>query len=137
LSLGGACQCGAVRIATDVAPLTIRACWCRDCQKLAGGGAIHNAFFKTEDVVIEGDVRWHDVVADSGNRLARGFCSGCGTPLLTQSHVRRHLIGVRVGVFDDTSELAPHLVIWTDSAPAWARIDPDLPTANRQPPPVA
>lgn len=137
MSRTGACQCGAVRISAAAEPITTRACWCRDCQKLTGGGAAHNAFFRTGDVTIEGDVRWYDVPADSGNMLSRGFCPTCGTPLFAQSRVRPHLIVVRIGVFGDTDQLGPQSLIWTDSAPAWARLDPELPKADRQPPPIA
>ena len=137
MSRTGACQCGAVKISAAAEPITTRACWCRDCQKLTGGGAVHNAFFRTEDVTIEGDVRWHDVPADSGNMISRGFCPTCGTPLFAQSRVRPHLIVVRIGVFGDTGQLGPQSLIWTDSAPAWARHDPELPQAERQPPPIA
>jgi len=86
---------------------------------------------------VEGEVRWHDLLADSGNGLARGFCPNCGTPLLAQSHVRRHLIGVRIGVFDDLEGLGPRSLIWTASAPHWAQLDPGLPREERQPPPIA
>ena len=137
MSLSGTCQCGAVHVSTAADPITTRACWCRDCQKLAAGGATHNAFFKAEDVAIEGEVRWHDTPSDSGNILSRGFCPQCGTPLFAQSHARRHLIAVRIGVFGETDKLGPQSVIWTDSAPAWAPLDPALPKAERQPPPIA
>lgn len=137
MSLAGSCRCGAIRVTTSADPLTTRACWCRDCQKLAAGGPTHNAFFKTEDVAIEGDVRWHDVRAESGNMLARGFCPDCGTPMFAQSHVRRHLIVVRIGVFDDADDLGPRSIIWTGSAPSWASFDPELPTLEGQAPPLA
>ena len=137
MSLSGSCQCGAVRISTAAEPISTRACWCRTCQKVAAGGPTHNAFFKTDDLAIEGEVRWHEVAADSGNTLSRGFCPTCGTPLFAQSSARTHLIVVRIGVFGDTAELGPRSVIWTDSAPHWAQIDPDLPVSEKQPPPVA
>ena len=136
MSREGSCQCGSVRITAHADPLTTRACWCKDCQKLTGGGPTHNAFFKTEEVEIVGDIRWHDVEADSGNMLSRGFCPNCGSPLAVQSHARRHLIGVRIGAFDDNDDLGPKSMIWTDSAPAWAHLDPDLPRTDRQPPPL-
>lgn len=136
MSLIGSCQCKAVTITASADPITTRACWCRDCQRLAAGGATHNAFFRTEDVNVDGIVRWHDLTAASGSGLARGFCPECGTPLLVQSHVRRHLIGVRIGVFDDTAALGPQAIIWAGSAPAWAMLDPALPTTDRQPPPL-
>jgi len=136
LSRHGSCQCGAVQITVTADPITTRACWCKDCQKLTGGGPTHNAFFKTEQVEISGQVRWHDVEADSGNMLSRGFCPTCGSQLLVQSHARRHLTGVRIGAFDDNSDLGPKSMIWADSAPVWAHLDPDLPKTERQPPPL-
>jgi len=136
MSLSGGCQCGAVRITAATDPISTRACWCRTCQKIAAGGPTHNAFFRTEDVAIDGEVRWHEVAADSGSTLSRGFCPTCGTPLLAQSSARKHLIVVRIGVFDETAQLGPASVIWTDSAPQWAQLDPALPNHARQPPPV-
>lgn len=136
MTLAGSCKCGAVRITTQTDPIVTRACWCRDCQKLTGGGATHNAFFRTEDVAIEGEVRWHDVESDSGNTLSRGFCPKCGCPALVQSHARRHLIGIRIGMFDNTDALGPKSMIWIDSAPSWAHFDPEMPTEARQPPPL-
>lgn len=136
MSRAGSCQCGAVRITALADPFVTRACWCRDCQRLSGGGATHNAFFKVEEVAIEGEVRWHDVRADSGNTLSRGFCPQCGNPLLARSNARPHFIGVRIGVFDDREGLGPKSVIWAASAPSWAHHDPDLPRSERQPPPL-
>jgi hypothetical protein len=55
---------------------------------------------------------------------------------LVQSHVRRHLIGVRIGAFDDTDAFAPQQLAWTASAPSWACLDPSLPRSEGQPPPA-
>lgn len=137
MSLAGACQCGAVTVEARGDPLTTRECWCRDCQKLAAGGPTRNIFFHSADVTIAGPVKAHDVMPDSGNPLERGFCGECGTPVYSQSHVRRHLITLRIGLFDDTSALGPQSAIWTASAPAWAKLDPALPQVERQPPPLA
>ena len=37
---------------------------------------------------------------------------------------------------DDPTIIAPQMNIWTDSMPAWGRIDPDLPSLPGQPAPV-
>jgi hypothetical protein len=137
VSRSGSCQCGAVTVATTAEPFHRRQCWCKDCQKLAAGGPTHNAFFKAEEVAFAGPVKSHDVLAASGNHLERAFCGECGTPLYAQSHVRRHLITVRIGLFDEPESLRPQSIIWTESAPSWAHLDPDLPHTERQPPPAA
>jgi hypothetical protein len=136
MTLTGACFCGAVTVRATADPLTVRACWCRDCQKLTAGGPTHNVFFASEAVTIAGELRWHESVPDSGTPLSRGFCPACGTGVAVQSHARRHLIGIRLGMFDQPDALAPRSIIWASSAPTWARLDPALPTEDRQPPPL-
>ena len=137
MSLDGACRCGAIRVTAAAEPMTTRACWCTDCQMIAAGGPTHNVFFRSEDVTIDGPIRWQDVMPASGVTLARGFCPECGTPVASQSHARRHLITLRIGIFPDRETLGPASVIWTDSAPKWATIDPAVPQVERQPPPLA
>ena len=133
----GHCLCGAVRLRADAAPLLSRLCWCRLCQSLAAGNATVNVVFPSDKVAIEGEVRCYESVAESGNRMERGFCPACGTPLFSQSDARPHLLIVRAGALDDPELLAPQGTIWTDEAPGWAHIDPDLPQFPRQPPPTA
>ena len=118
----GGCLCGAVRIAVSADPLLTRLCWCRLCQSLAAGNATVNVVFPSDKVTVEGEVRW--------------FGPACGTPLFSKADARPHLLIVRAGALDDPELLPPQGTIWTDEAPAWAHIDPDLPQFPRQPPPV-
>jgi hypothetical protein len=137
VSAAGGCLCGAVTFTTDRAPVIVRQCWCRDCQRIASGGATTNAFYPADAVRIAGTLAFHSKPADSGPLLERGFCPTCGTHVTTQSEARRHIIGLRVGTFDAPADFAPSQVIWTASAPSWARIDPALPAVERQPPPLS
>ena len=132
----GGCLCGAVRIAVSADPLLTRLCWCRLCQSLAAGNATVNVVFPSDKVTVEGEVRWYDSRAESGNAMSRGFCPACGTPLFSKADARPHLLIVRAGALHDPELLPPQGTIWTDEAPAWAHIDPDLPQFPRQPPPV-
>jgi hypothetical protein len=136
MSLSGACYCGAVTVAAAADPLAVRTCWCTDCQKLTAGSPTNNVFFRSEDVTLAGELRWYDGTADSGQVLARAFCPACGTAVAVQSHARRHLIAIRLGMFDQRDALAPAAIIWAASAPAWAQLDPALPATDHQPPPA-
>ena len=127
----GSCACSAVTLEATADPISTFACWCKDCQKLTTGGAAHDAFFRSEDVSWSGPVKWHEVMPASGTPLARGFCAECGTPILARSTSDRPFVVVRIGIFDDTSALAPQQTIWTTSAPTWAHIDPGLPSRER------
>jgi hypothetical protein len=64
-----------------------------------------------------------------GNR----FCGTCGTQLFSEARENIEYMVVRVGTLDDADGIVPDIVIWTDSAPAWARIDPAMTAYPRQP----
>lgn len=133
MTITGGCLCGAVRYEIEAEPVVIRTCWCTDCQKFAAGNATVNVVFPAEAVAIVGELTGYASVADSGNRMRRGFCPTCGTPVTTGSEARPHLLGIRAGTLDDPETGKPHMTIWTKSAPSWAAIDPRLPAHETQP----
>jgi hypothetical protein len=133
----GGCLCGAVRYSASAEPLVVRACWCRVCQYFAAGNATINLAFPSEAVTIRGELRDYPSAADSGHRMHRRFCPACGVHVTSEAEERPHLVIVRAGTLDDPALAAPRGVIWTKSAPSWARIDPELPRFEGQPPPPA
>lgn len=134
MSAGG-CLCGAVRVEITGDPVTVRACWCRDCQYWAAGNATVNAVYRRADLDISGDVAWYESDAASGNRMRRGFCPACGTALFSGNTARPDFLILRAGAHDNPSAVPPQMTIWTGSAPTWAVIDPALPAFEAQPPP--
>jgi hypothetical protein len=122
----GGCACGKVRYQAASDPIATRICLCRDCQRMTGGAGTVLAFFATDTVKIEGETGDFVSTADSGNIMHRRFCPECGTPLFSGAEVRPHLTGIRVGSLDDPSSVTPQAIIWTQSAPAWAHLDPNL-----------
>ena len=137
LPITGGCLCKAVRYSVSAPPLLVRQCWCRDCQFWASGSATVNIVFATDAVSLTGGLTHFVSIADSGNRMVRGFCPSCGTPVTSAAEARPGLIILRAGTLDDPSLAKPSLSIWTESAPLWAHHDPHLPTTPRQPPPIA
>jgi hypothetical protein len=96
-----------------------------------------NAAFESRHVMITGELRRYASIADSGNKLQRGFCPTCGTPVTSEAEIRPHLIFLRAGTLDDPSIVSPAVNIWTRQAPQWVHLDPDLPQVAGQPPPAA
>ena len=129
----GGCRCGAIRYTLSAEPLATRVCWCRDCQYWALGNAAVNIMVPRAAVAVTGTPRHYDSVADSGNAMRRSFCGDCGTHLLSESSGNLLNMVVRVGTLDDAGGIAPTVVIWTASAPAWAHIDPTLQAFPGQP----
>ena len=133
----GGCLCKAVRFEVHAQPLAVRTCWCRLCQYLGAGSATVNVCFPAEALKVTGEVRWFAGVADSGNKMQRGFCPTCGTQLFSNAEPRPHLTFIRAGALDDPNIAAPQATIWTKAAPDWACFDPRIPAHEGQLPPVA
>lgn len=136
MAITGGCLCGAVRYVVEAPPIMARTCWCRLCQYLGGGTAPVNVCFPTEAVTITGTLQDFESIADSGNRMHRGFCPTCGTPVTSAAENRPHLLFLRAGTLDDPDLMGPQSSIWTDAAPIWACIDASIPSYPGQPPPV-
>ena len=135
MAVTGGCLCGQLRFTIDAAPLGARACWCRDCQRIASGSATVNVLFPESAVQIIGDLGKFSMVADSGNQVERGFCPKCGSQIYSRTVTPAGLpMRIRAGVLDDPELLAPQALIWTDSAPSWATLDPALPHYPKAPP---
>lgn len=130
----GQCLCGQVRFTIDAQPQGARMCWCRDCQRIASGSATVNVLFEEAAVHYEGTVATFDMVADSGNRVERGFCPSCGSQMYSRTVEPAGLpMRVRAGTLDDPEIAPPTAIIWADSAPSWAPLDPRLPRHPRGP----
>lgn len=131
----GGCLCGQVRFTITAQPLGARACWCRDCQRIASGSATVNVLFPEDAVTYSGEVATYGMIADSGNRVVRGFCPHCGAQLYSKTVDPAGIMPMRVraGTLDDPELMAPTALIWVDSAPSWAPLDPSLPQHRKGP----
>jgi len=131
-AITGGCRCGAVRYESTAMPITVRKCWCRDCQYFASGNATVNVTFLADAVTVAGPTHDFASTADSGSRMHRRFCPSCGVHLFSAAESRPHLLIVRAGTLDDPGLAQPEAVIWSASAPAWATIECDIPVHEGQ-----
>jgi len=98
--LTGGCQCGAVRFAVDGALGRASICHCRMCQKAFG------AFYAP--LVSAPGLRWTrgaPTYFQSSNRVRRGFCADCGTPLTFEPDDGPAELAI--GAFDDPAAVRP------------------------------
>ena len=124
----GHCFCGQVRYSVEAEPIAARMCWCRDCQYIASGSATVNVLFPEDAVKFEGVVTTLVKTADSGNTVERGFCPTCGSQMYSRTIQPAGMpMRIRAGTLDNPELKAPEAIIWTDSAPGWAVLDPSLP----------
>lgn len=120
MSITGGCQCGAVRFrAARLSEASI--CHCRMCQKATGG--LFGPY-----VALEG-LEWTRGARkrfQSSNKVWRGFCEACGTPL-TWEHAAG-LTSVMIGALDDPAAARPGEQLGSPAKLPWVDGLPDLPT---------
>jgi hypothetical protein len=99
-AVSGGCQCGAVRFQVQGALGRASICHCRMCQKAFGSfyGPLVSAPGLTW-------TRGAPKYFQSSNRVRRGFCADCGTPLTFEPDDGP--AEVAIGAFDDPSGLRP------------------------------
>lgn len=97
----GGCQCGAIRFHVVGALTHSSICHCRMCQKAFG------AYYAPLVSVRGSDFRWtrgEPRRFQSSNRVQRGFCADCGTPLTYEAPDG---VAVAAGAFDEPARLPP------------------------------
>lgn len=129
----GGCMCGAIRYECSADPLLALNCHCRDCQRASGSAFASVLAVPKDSLKITGEPKYHDVKADSGNTISRGFCPECGSPLFTKLSARPDLVGIRAASLDDPSWHKPAMDIYTSSAQPWDYMNPDLPKSPKMP----
>src|SRR4051794_4796234 len=97
--LSGGCQCGAVRFTAEALGRA-SICHCRMCQKAFG------SFFGP--LVSAPNLKWTRGAPKyfaSSNRVRRGFCEACGTPLTFEPD--QGPPEVAIGAFDAPADIPP------------------------------
>jgi hypothetical protein len=111
----GGCQCGAVRYRCTEVLDTSHICHCRMCQKASGN------FFAALVGVPRAAISWTrgaPTLFASSDRVARGFCSQCGTPLSYDYHASKHL-NITTGSLDDPGALPPNMQFGIEARMPW------------------
>ena len=124
--LTGGCQCGAVRFrAKRLGRGSI--CHCRMCQKAFGN--FYAPLVSSFGVVW---TRGAPAYFQSSNKVRRGFCAACGTPLTYELLDRsdHEEIEVAIAAFDDPPLAAPAIQVNPNDKLPFVDALPTLPTRH-------
>ena len=124
----GGCACGAVRYQCSAEPLAALNCYCRDCQWASGSAFSANLAVPAAALSLTaGEVRYYEGKSERGSAVWRGFCSDCGSPILTKGDITPDHVGLAAASLDDPSGYRPNAALWTASAQPWAHLNSELP----------
>jgi len=125
MSISGGCQCGAIRFRVDGDLGEASICHCRMCQKATGGLFGPYVSVKLAELIW---TRGERKRFQSSNKVWRGFCEACGTPLTFEYQGGPALMGLAIGALDDPSVARPAEQLGSPSKLPWLDELPSLPT---------
>jgi hypothetical protein len=84
----GGCLCNSITYALTGPPIVRVLCHCTDCQKFSGSAFSSSLVFMENQISVS-DPNSHlkfytNTKTDSGNPVLKGFCSNCGSSVLTK-----------------------------------------------------
>jgi hypothetical protein len=77
------------------------------------------AYFKQDQVRVEGRSTQYIRVGASGGKLRFHFCPTCGSTMFFEADVRPGVVGVPVGAFADPQFPKPSFSVWEENMHHW------------------
>jgi hypothetical protein len=130
--LTGHCLCGAVKYECAAVAGPAGYCHCEDCRRCTGSA--FNVSVRLDAAAFRlagGRLGRYTKRGDSGAELTRHFCVNCGSPIYTSSPGHPESVFVKAGTLDDPALVRPAHQAWVGSAVPWSRIDPALPSFEK------
>lgn len=109
-------------------------CHCRDCQRSSGGPFSSFVIVPVEAFkLVQGRLRFYDSPSEAGGQTHRGFCPGCGAPIVANIDSAPQIVAIRAASLDDPSWLNPQVDVWTSDAHPWDQMNPAMPKYEKYP----
>jgi hypothetical protein len=122
IGITGGCQCGDIRYEIDVPPEVVAYCHCRKCQKAYGNLFGIFAIFPQDALrFTKGEPSYYR----TSERMKRGFCATCGTPLVSLNETGQ--VGVQVGTLDSPELFPATCHSGVESQISWLSMEDGLP----------
>jgi len=125
--ISGRCACGSIKYTTISEPEFTLICQCRQCQRISGSGHAAQFAVPVDVTSIEGEIKFYDQIADSGDTVSSGFCPTCGSPILKKTTKMPEVYFFHAGTMDDPSKFRPQVVVYEESKQPWDHVDPKIP----------
>lgn len=113
------CSCGKLSAQCGGEPILVSLCNCAECRARTGSAFGIAAFFREEDVAIDGQATTYARPSDNGFEVRHGFCPVCGTTLFWRPSRKPGIIAVAAGCFPGPDFPAPTQLAFGDRKAHW------------------
>jgi hypothetical protein len=132
MKLEGGCYCGKIRYVADGKPLMMAQCHCRECQYITGGAPNMFMAMPVDSFKYTSGTPKKFSRSDLEHPVTREFCEECGTHMVTRP-VGFPAVVLKIGTFDDPSQFAPQVAIYTVDKQAFHHVPEGMPAFERLP----
>lgn len=109
------CSCGQLSATCSGEPYRIAVCHCLACKRKTGSAFGFGAWFRQNDVTVEGNATQFVRVGDDGGRITNRFCPNCGGTLIWSIDTIPGVVAVSAGTFADLSFPPPTVSVYHES----------------------
>jgi hypothetical protein len=120
--LTGGCLCGAVRYQAEGEPLYAGFCYCEDCRRASGAGAVPFMGYKKQLFRVAGETKQARKRLRSGRTSVRNFCPACGSLMFGGEYGVSAQHTIYAGTLDDPSAFHPTHAVMLADRPHWAAV---------------
>ena len=107
-----------------------------DGQKMTGSGKATIVMVPTEVLETKGEMKTFTVAGTDGAHVTRGFCSNCGSQLISYLEEMPALRFVKAGTLEDSSWVKIDSSFWACSAEPWSPVDGSALVLDKNPDPA-
>ena len=125
-AIKGHCLCGKVSYESSAEPVFTGICHCKSCQRATGSAFSVVIAVPDASLSIDGTLKSHASVADSGKTITRQFCPECGSLIADRADAMPGMTMLNAGTLDDTSWIKPGMQIFCESAQPWVSLEGDM-----------
>ena len=130
----GSCLCKQVSYSFPMdAVVSAHHCHCEDCRKSTGSGKATIVLILDQALKISGEIKYFSVIGSDGNKVSRGFCEACGSPLISSVEGYEGSKFIKAGSLDDSSWVTINSSFWSDTAMDWSPLDKSLDSFKKNP----
>jgi len=130
----GSCLCGKVHYNfLQAKVISSHHCHCSDCQKSTGSGKATIVMVPDAALDVEGNLKFFTVTGTADSHISRGFCSDCGSPVISFVEESSGIKFIKAGTLDDSSWASVASNFWGSSAANGSPADEEIHTFTQNP----